>query len=113
AGAEPLADAEFVPAGTLIRIRTTGGGGWGDPLDRPADSVVRDVAHGKVSVDGAARDYGVMIELVGDQPVADSKGTVYLRKTMRSERPPREPFFDRGPGYPRLSGTASAEVDWL
>jgi len=111
--AEPLADAEFVPAGTVIRIRTTGGGGWGDPLDRPVDSVVRPPAHGKVSVDGAARDYGVMIELVGDQPVADSKGTVYLRKTMRSERPSREPFFNRGPGYPRLSGTASAEVDWL
>ena len=32
--ADALADAEPVPAGTLIRIRTTGGGGWGDPLDR-------------------------------------------------------------------------------
>jgi hypothetical protein len=28
-----MADGEFVPAGTLIRIRTTGGG-WGDPLER-------------------------------------------------------------------------------
>src|SRR5262244_3410763 len=35
--ADALADAEFVPAGTLIRIRTTGGGGWGDPLDRDVE----------------------------------------------------------------------------
>ena len=32
-----------------IRIRTTGGGGWGDPLDRPVAEVVRDVEWGKVS----------------------------------------------------------------
>src|SRR5262249_61582267 len=28
---DAMADGEFVPAGTLIRIRTTGGGGWGGP----------------------------------------------------------------------------------
>ena len=32
---DALADAEPVRAGEVIRIRTTGGGGWGDPLDRP------------------------------------------------------------------------------
>ena len=37
-----------------------------------------------------------------------------LRESMRSQRSPREPFFDRGPGYAQLSGGAtSAEVDWL
>ncbi len=111
--AEPLADAEFVPAGTLIRIRTTGGGGWGDPLDRPADSVVRDVAHGKVSVAGAARDYGVLITWSGDRPAADIQGTDHLRNQMRAQRPAREPFFDRGPGYCQLAGVAAAAVDWL
>src|SRR4029079_10930309 len=30
---DALADAEPVLAGQVIRIRTTGGGGWGDPLD--------------------------------------------------------------------------------
>ena len=29
---DALADAEPVRAGEVIRIRTTGGGGWGDPL---------------------------------------------------------------------------------
>ena len=46
---DALADAEPVPAGEVIRIRTTGGGGWGDPLEREPDEVVRDVRWGKVS----------------------------------------------------------------
>ena len=33
---DAMADAEPVRAGEVVRIRTTGGGGWGDPLDRPA-----------------------------------------------------------------------------
>jgi len=36
-----------------------------------------------------------------------------LRTKMRAERPDQQPFFDRGPGYARLAGAASAEVDWL
>ena len=45
---DALADAEPVRAGQVIRIRTTGGGGWGDPLDRPL-GVERDLRWGKVS----------------------------------------------------------------
>ena len=111
--ADALADGEFVPAGTLIRIRTTGGGGWGDPLDREVDHVVRDVAWGKVSRDGAARDYGVVMTGPPDEPAADLGETASLRTRMKTERPGEQPFFDRGPGYARLAGVASAEVDWL
>jgi N-methylhydantoinase B len=111
--ADALADAEFVPAGTLIRIRTTGGGGWGDPLDRPVESVVRDVALGKVSRLGAANDYGVVITGPGDEPAADLRETDLLRMKVRGQRQRPEPFFDRGPGYCRLAGVACAEVDWL
>ena len=57
---DALADAEPVRAGQVIRIRTTGGGGWGDPLDRPVDEVERDLRWGKVSFEGARRDYGVV-----------------------------------------------------
>ena len=36
-----------------------------------------------------------------------------LREQTRAERP-EEPFFDRGPGYARLSeGKSAADVDWL
>ena len=62
---DALADAEPVKAGQVIRIRTTGGGGWGDPLERPYDEVERDLRWGKVSFEGARRDYGVVAS--GDQ----------------------------------------------
>ncbi len=111
---DALVDAEFVPAGTVIRIRTTGGGGWGDPLARDVNAVVRDVLWAKVSRDSAAADYGVVI--IGDQddPRADLEATAIQRAELRSARPASEPFFDRGPGYATLSGGAPAPAcDWL
>src|SRR5947209_2651641 len=63
-----LVDAEPVRAGETIRIRTTGGGGWGDPLDRDPDTVLADVRAGKVSVDGAWSDYGVTLSGPPDTP---------------------------------------------
>jgi N-methylhydantoinase B len=111
--ADALADGEPVPAGTLIRIRTTGGGGWGDPLDRDVDLVVRDAAWGKVTRAGAAADYGVVVTGPDDEPAADMAASALLRAKMREERPERRPFFDRGPGFARLAGSATAEVDWL
>lgn len=50
-----------VEAGTFVRTETGGGGGFGDPFDRPVEEVVDDVLDGYVSVEGAARDYGVVI----------------------------------------------------
>ena len=111
---DALADAEPVRAGEVIRIRTTGGGGWGDPLERPAEDVVRDVAWGKVSVASAREDYGVVVILDGDLPSADTAATGALRAEMRSRRTGDEAFFDRGPGYARLAGGARhADVDVL
>src|ERR1700704_4136712 len=57
---EGLVDDEPIPAGTLIRIDTTGGGGWGDPLEREPELVAVDVTQGKVSVESARDDYGVV-----------------------------------------------------
>lgn len=111
---QALVDDEFLPCGTLIRIRTTGGGGWGDPLDRELDSVVRDVLWGKVSRPAARADYGVVVTGPDDEPVADDTASAGLREQIRAARTGDEPFFDRGPGYARLAGGASsAEVDRL
>jgi N-methylhydantoinase B len=110
---EGLCDKEPVRAGEVIRIQTTGGGGWGDPLDRPPERVALDVKQGKVSWVGARRDYAVV--LTGDQndPRVDVAATEDLRRRLRSERGPL-PFFDRGPGYPTLAGGAGhADVDFL
>ncbi len=58
---DALADAEPIKAGEVIRIRTTGGGGWGDPLVRDPELVVRDVVWRKVSPEAALADYGVVL----------------------------------------------------
>ncbi len=111
---DALADAEPVRAGEVIRIRTTGGGGWGDPLDRPYADVLRDVRWRKVSTDGAARDYGVVVTGPVDVAVADEPASDALRARLRSALTGKEPFFDRGPGYATLAGgAAAAPVDWL
>jgi N-methylhydantoinase B len=110
---DALADDEPVRAGEVIRIRTTGGGGWGDPLTRPYDEVLRDVLWGKVSQEGAREDYGVVVRGDADARVADTDASDELRERLRAGRG-TQPYFDRGPGYARLSGGAtSAEVDWL
>ncbi len=105
---DALADSEFVPAGTVIRIRTTGGGGWGDPLERDVDAVVRDVQWGKVSRERARADYGVVVTGTDDDPHADAAASATLRAERAAARrsDADEPFFDRGPGYARLSGGA-------
>jgi N-methylhydantoinase B len=48
-----------------------------------------------------------------DAPQADLGATSALRERLRADRPPA-PFFDRGPGYARLSGgDAHNALDWL
>jgi N-methylhydantoinase B len=109
---DALADGEPVAAGEVIRIRTTGGGGWGDPLTRPAAEVLRDVLWRKVSVAGALTDYGVVIEPTADGYAVDVEGTESARALMAAEVPADPPFFDRGPGYARLAGgRAFSELD--
>ncbi|MGV9710335.1 hydantoinase B/oxoprolinase family protein [Gordonia sp. NPDC003424] len=49
---------------TILRCLTNGGGGWGDPLTRDPEAVLRDVRNEYVSIEGARRDYGVVV--VGD-----------------------------------------------
>jgi N-methylhydantoinase B len=111
---DALADAEPVRAGEVIRIRTTGGGGWGDPLERSYSEVLRDIRWRKVSIDGAVTGYGVVVTDGGHDVVVDEAASDALRAQLRSARTGDEPFFDRGPGYSRLSGgAAAARDDWL
>src|SRR3989475_8025480 len=56
-----LGDDEPISAGTLVRVETTGGGGWGDPLEREPELVALDVLEGKVSARAAREDYAVVL----------------------------------------------------
>jgi N-methylhydantoinase B len=108
---DALADAEPVRTGEVIRIRTTGGGGWGDPLERPYDEVLRDLRWRKVSPAGARDDYGVVVTGTADEPAVDEAASDALRAARRAARGGAEPFFDRGPGYAMLAGQPSADID--
>lgn len=59
------------PIGTTFRLQTGGGGGWGNPLERDPKRMMRDVRDEYVSIEGALRDYGVVI--TGD-PINDPEG---------------------------------------
>ena len=85
---DALADAEPVKAGQVIRIRTTGGGGWGDPLERPYEDVERDLRWGKVSFEGARTAYGVVASGSKDEPVIDTAASDALRAAA-ARRPSR------------------------
>jgi N-methylhydantoinase B len=83
-----------------------GGGGLGDPLDRPYAEVADDIDEGLVSVLGAARDYGV----VAGDPNASSA----LRRARRTERlggrTPLPPL-PAPAGQRRLSSTLALDED--
>lgn len=51
-----------ITRGSVVRQRAGGGGGYGDPRERPVEHVVADVRNGYVSVDRAREDYGVAID---------------------------------------------------
>ncbi|MGK2876262.1 MAG: hydantoinase B/oxoprolinase family protein [Nocardioides sp.] len=101
--ADALADADPVKAGEVIRIRTTGGGGWGNPLERDPGSVVRDVVWRKVSPTAALSAYGVVLtgSLEDDSLSYDAQATAEQRSGRKVSG---EVMFDRGPGYAELSG---------
>ncbi len=93
-----LVDGEPLLAGQLLRVRTTGGGGWGDPLEREPERVQIDVAQGKVSYEAARNDYGVVLTESGDGPEIDFAATETLRAELRETRDEPLPMIERGPG---------------
>ncbi len=104
-----LVDGEPVLAGQIVRVVTTGGGGWGDPLEREPEQVQRDVIEGKVSPEAARNDYGVV--LTGGDHAVDASATAKLRQSMSGKRDRSSAMIDRGPGYDvMLSGQAKPRM---
>tara|TARA_Y100001960_G_C14613287_1_gene796938 strand:+ start:60 stop:938 length:879 start_codon:yes stop_codon:yes gene_type:complete len=84
-------DVLTIGPGDVIHVASGGSGGWGDPLERNPDSVVRDVKAGFVTPDKAEQDYGVILENGGYDAIA----TADLRRRLALERD--RSFYDFGP----------------
>ena len=48
--------------GEMVSVRSGGGGGWGDPLQRDPALVARDAKNELITVEDARSDYGVILD---------------------------------------------------
>ena len=71
-----------VPIGSEAIVRTGGGGGWGDPLERDPRAVQHDVAEEFISAEAALRDYGVVLTASRE---LDLEATQAQRKLMKAQ----------------------------
>ncbi|MEO1493127.1 MAG: hydantoinase B/oxoprolinase family protein [Pseudomonadota bacterium] len=95
-----MSDGNRLKKGDLVRIITPGGGGWGHPMDRPAEDVLADVLDGFVSEDAARDLYGVVI----DGGSVDQAATEAARAAM----PRSDKMFHRGDHYDAADDRAEA-----
>ncbi|MAJ92092.1 MAG: hydantoinase B/oxoprolinase family protein [Rhodospirillaceae bacterium TMED63] len=65
-----------IKQGDAFAVRSGGGGGFGDPRKRPAETVANDVRQGYVSVESARKDYAVVCDARGN---LDAAATEKLR----------------------------------
>ncbi len=65
---------QFVPPGRVVKMAFPGGAGYGDPAERPKELVKRDLAHGYISAESAAQDYGLSAEEIAAVQVALRSG---------------------------------------
>jgi N-methylhydantoinase B len=68
-------------SGDAFKIRSGGGGGYGDPLERPAEQVAEDVRQGYVTAKSALELYGVVLD--PDTFAVDVAATEKLRMSRR------------------------------
>ncbi len=72
------------PPDTRVIYKTAGGGGWGDPLERDPERVLRDVLEGFVSDGAALERYGVVLS--DDRSSIDVSATNTLRRERSAAR---------------------------
>jgi N-methylhydantoinase B len=73
-----------IKAGTRIYVRTGGGGGWGDPMERDVDKVEWDALNGYISLESARDKYGCIIDPVTHK--IDLTGTREQRNKIKAAR---------------------------
>lgn len=105
---QPIAGKQFgitLAPGDVVRMRSGGGGGFGDPLSRDPRLVAEDVRSGVVSPRTAEAGYGVVLDTDGH---ADASGTDHRRRLIRRSRSGwhRGEFTLAGKSRPALVSTA-------
>jgi N-methylhydantoinase B len=73
-----------IPEGSLLLDYVAGGGGFGDPIDRDPEAVLRDFVRGWVTRDTAERIYGVVLD--PDGKTIDAAATEARRREIRDQR---------------------------
>ena len=94
----------LVPADSSVIVRSGGGPGWGDPLERDPEMVRRDVSEELIDAECARRDYGVVLE--GSDLAVNTTATEALRAKMSKARGPIPK--PSKPQTSRLSSSAAA-----
>ena len=88
-----MTEVEKLKRGDVFRHEMSGGGGYGDPLERDPGGVLRDVIEEKVTPGHAKRAYGVVLGRSGDDGAwtVDHLATGRLRERMRAAPGPNAP----------------------
>ena len=77
--------AESMRKSDLISLRTGGGGGFGNPMERDPEKVLNDVANGYITAEQAKSDYGVVVDQKLEK--VDVDATMQLRAGPTAQRP--------------------------
>jgi len=93
----PMSDQNQLRKGDLLRIMTSGGGGWGHPFARPEASVRLDVLDGFISSESALTDYGVSL-------TRDLDIDVEATRTIRAGACSDGDMFNHGEGITSKEG---------
>jgi N-methylhydantoinase B len=92
----PSAKSTFYLRGSDVSVAIySGGGGYGDPLDRDPEKVRNDVSQGSVSIDAARSIYGVVVR---EDKSIDHPATRTRREELRASHKTqkRKPFAGTG-----------------
>ena len=98
-----------VDSSDLLEWQTWGGGGLGDPLTRPAESVALEVKRKLVTVEGAKANYGVIVD--ASTWDLNNVATEKLRADIeQAEQGKEAPLYDRGGTIPELVARCKEET---
>jgi N-methylhydantoinase B len=102
----PKLDVLVMNRGDVLKLASSGGGGYGDPCERDLELVKTDVLCGFVSHKQASESYGVVLDASGK---VDVDATRKKRDSILASRPAKQPMYAYGPERERHDEMWSAD----